>query len=901
MDNPQALPLGTRLAGEYRIEGLLGSGGFGITYLAEEETLKRKVAIKEYFPTGLAAREGSMLVRSKGDKGKGRYIWGLDRFIHEAQILAKFNHDNIVRVFRYFRENNTAYMVLHYEEGQSLKSWLDGLGRAPLQIELDIMLKKLLPALEKLHDADYLHRDIAPDNILIRADGAPVLIDFGSARGEVAQQSKTVSAIVKPGYSPFEQYAMDGKQQGPWTDIYSLGATLYYAICRRRPLDAPGRITNDQHKSAFEASRGVYRTSFLKAIDQALNVKPDQRPNDIVEWRDMLFADENSQKKSVSNVKTVHPGQPAGPGNYRSYRSYRNQAATRLAGTMPAIPGFLRKRRKVEKTIEIEPIFEMPASDRPTPVDKAASLAKRLAEAKSLANSAQPTSPDNKAAPVHLNNNAHPKTEQARGGANNFAGIGGAAAALPNQIDIPLTRMVHAATSAGAGVSAYIYGVLRLALTIPYRVVRAVVTSEVKPTPIATPQNGAASGKRYAKPVVKKTAPPFKFPNLMPHFATARPRVSLLAASTLLLAVSVQQKWLPDYWVSGAQTTFVSLKSNWPQLKDNIEQSYSSTLASVEHVRRVLVPDENVPIGNMQVFTGHKGMVQTAIFTPDAKYVISGGIDEHLRLWNVATGKQKSIISKGQGSVTALDIRGSNILAAEANGFVKLKNWRTGETIKTIRHHNGLVRSVVFAKIGSAFFTAGQDGNVKYWLENSSEPARLVEGNHGAIHAIAAYPQGNRIAIGGADKNIRLWDMSRNKLIRKYKGHRRAISSIDFSPDGKYIVSASLDGRLKLWSSRSSRTRRTLHGHKGRIFMAKFSPDGKLIASAGEDGTVRLWNVRRRRLARTFKGHQGAVRSIAFSNDGNNVVSASDDGTVRVWTIRQSNRQSSQKIANRRN
>ena len=895
MDNPQALPLGTRLAGEYRIESVLGSGGFGITYLAEEETLKRKVAIKEYFPTGLAGREGSMLVRSKGDKGKGRYIWGLDRFIHEAQILAKFNHDNIVRVFRYFRENNTAYMVLHYEEGQSLKAWLDGLGRAPLQQELDVMLKKLLPALEQLHDTDYLHRDIAPDNILIRADGAPVLIDFGSARGEVAQQSKTVSAIVKPGYSPFEQYAMDGKQQGPWTDIYSLGATLYYAICRRRPLDAPGRITNDQHKSAFEASRGSYRKSFLKAIDQALSVKPDQRPSDINEWRDMLFEGENSQKNSAANAKTDIPGQAANPA------SPGTQAATRLAGTMPAMPAFLRKRRKVEKTIEIEPIFERPKSDRPTPGDKAASLAKRLAEAKAQANAPQSTKPDHKAGAVHLSNNAYPKTEHAHGGVNNFAYIGVAAAALPEQIDIPLTRLVHAATSAGAGASAYIYGVLRLALTIPYRIVRAAVTTEVKPVPIATPHKGAAVNKRGARPIGKQPAPSIKFPNLIPQFASTRPRLSFLAAATLLLAVSVQQKWLPEYWVSEAQTVFVSLKSNWPQLKNGIEQSYSSTLASVEHVRRALGPDENVPIGKLQIFRGHEGMVQAAIFTPDGKYVISGGIDEHLRLWNVATGKQKKIISKGQGSVTALDIRGDNILAAEANGFVKLKNWRTGETIKTIRHHNGLVWSVAFAKMESSFYTAGQDGKVKYWQKNSSQPEFSVEGNHGAINAIAAFPERDRIAIGGADSNIRLWDMSKNKMIRKYRGHKRAISSIDFSPDGKYIVSAGLDGRLKLWSSTSSRTRRTLHGHKGRIFMAKFSPDGKLIASAGEDGTVRLWNVRRRRLARTFKGHKGAVRSIAFSNNGNNVVSASDDGTVRVWTIRQSNRQSNQKIANRRN
>ncbi|MEL7049609.1 MAG: serine/threonine-protein kinase, partial [Pseudomonadota bacterium] len=218
MANLTALTAGTELVGDFKIERVLGAGGFGITYLAEEIALARSVTIKEYFPVDFAARSGEANAAPRSEGSNGDYQWGLDRFIDEAQILARFSHPNIVRVYRYFRANNTAYMVLHFEEGQSLKSWLKALGRAPRQTELDAILEPLLDALDVVHQSDYLHRDIAPDNIIIRKDGSPVLIDFGSARGEMAGHSKTVSALVKPGYSPYEQYAETTKQQGPWTD-----------------------------------------------------------------------------------------------------------------------------------------------------------------------------------------------------------------------------------------------------------------------------------------------------------------------------------------------------------------------------------------------------------------------------------------------------------------------------------------------------------------------------------------------------------------------------------------------------------------------------------------------------------------------------------------------------------
>ena len=278
--NLLALPDGTELVGDYRIKRVLGAGGFGITYLADEIALARLVTIKEYFPSDFAARD-SQDASPRSSDSAADYNWGLERFIDEAQALARFVHPNIVRVYRYFRANKTAYMVLHFEEGGSFKAWLKNLNRAPRQAELEKIITPLLDALEVVHAASYLHRDIAPDNIIIRKDGSPVLIDFGSARGEIASHSRTVSALVKPGYSPYEQYGTDSRQQGPWTDIYALGATLYHAIAGKRPPDAPTRMVNDEYLPAREAALSSYRAPFLAAIDNALKLEVTERPQTI--------------------------------------------------------------------------------------------------------------------------------------------------------------------------------------------------------------------------------------------------------------------------------------------------------------------------------------------------------------------------------------------------------------------------------------------------------------------------------------------------------------------------------------------------------------------------------------------------------------------------------------------
>ncbi|HUR90859.1 MAG TPA: protein kinase [Ramlibacter sp.] len=278
-----SLPPGIQLM-DYVIERPLGGGGFGITYLARDSNLQLPVAIKEYFPSDLVTRGPDNVVRVRGSnpEQQEQYDWGLERFLDEARALATFRHPNIVRVLRYFRENRTAYIVMEYESGLPLKRWVPQ--NAPLaQKSVYSIALPLLDGLEAVHASGFLHRDIKPDNIYVRADGTPVLLDFGAARRVTA--NKDMTNIVSPGFAPFEQYHSQGNQ-GPWTDIYSLGAVMYWMATGRKPVESAARVKQDSMLPAASlAEANVFGEALLQAIDWALNPDESRRPQTVSAFR----------------------------------------------------------------------------------------------------------------------------------------------------------------------------------------------------------------------------------------------------------------------------------------------------------------------------------------------------------------------------------------------------------------------------------------------------------------------------------------------------------------------------------------------------------------------------------------------------------------------------------------
>ena len=285
------LPPGTELNQRYVIESLLGHGGFGITYAAHDNLLNVRVAIKEYLPRQLATRgEGRTQVSIFTGEARQQYYYGLRKFLEEAQSVARFaHHPNVVSARDYFEANGTAYIVMEYVEGVTLKGYLEKKGGRISFEEARGILMPVMDALREVHQAGMLHRDISPDNIYITTEAQVRVIDFGAARYFAGEQSKSLSVILKSGYAPEEQYRSSGKQ-GAWTDVYAVGATIYKCLTGQTPPDALDRMAED---TLIPPSRlGVaIPPAAEQALLQALAVNAGKRFHSIEEFQQALLGD----------------------------------------------------------------------------------------------------------------------------------------------------------------------------------------------------------------------------------------------------------------------------------------------------------------------------------------------------------------------------------------------------------------------------------------------------------------------------------------------------------------------------------------------------------------------------------------------------------------------------------
>jgi len=313
-DHLHALPPGYQLD-EYRIERVIGSGGFGITYYAWDTHLDKPVALKEYLPNEFAVRVDETTVRPKSSSDQNDYQWGLERFLDEARTLARFKHPNLNQVYRFFEHNGTAYLVLEYIEGETLSALLKREGRLD-GARLWRLFHELLAGIEEVHRAGFVHRDIKPGNIMLRQDGSAVLLDFGAARQAIGQRSKSVTSILTPGYAPIEQYDQKADDVGPWTDLYALGMVAYRCISGIRDgelLDAVARARLERKGEldkdlvpAVQIGRGRYDEPLLKAVDWSIKVDEGLRPQDVAALEEMLAGGATSS----AGEKPAEPREP---------------------------------------------------------------------------------------------------------------------------------------------------------------------------------------------------------------------------------------------------------------------------------------------------------------------------------------------------------------------------------------------------------------------------------------------------------------------------------------------------------------------------------------------------------------------------------------------------------------
>lgn len=324
-----ALRPGATLA-EYAVESVLGFGGFSITYLARDTALGSFVAIKEYLPQEIARRdhEATYVIPLASKEATRHYHWGLKNFVKEARALAQFKHPNIVRVLRFIEANGTAYMVMEYERGQTLAQQLkDAQGRLDESGLLRIVMP-ILNGLQAVHQAGLLHLDIKPENIYLRRDGSPMLIDFGSARHAMTESRPSGRVTLTHGYAPIEQYPDKGTL-GPWSDVYALGATMYRCVTGKRPDDSLQRYRaildykTDPLESATRAARGRYRPAILSCIEQATQIHAKDRPQSARELQDTLLG----LRKPAAASRSSGEFAPGRDGGGRSVSPPRRGAA----------------------------------------------------------------------------------------------------------------------------------------------------------------------------------------------------------------------------------------------------------------------------------------------------------------------------------------------------------------------------------------------------------------------------------------------------------------------------------------------------------------------------------------------------------------------------------------------
>ena len=284
----ESLSAGTQLD-DYEIVRTLGSGGFGTVYLARDRFLDREVAVKEYLPAQLAYRAQGLRVAVRSPNLADTYAAGLRSFVNEAKILARFNHPAVVKVHRFWEANGTAYMVMPWVRGPTLREVRRAMTAPPTEAWLRSLLDPLLDALALLHGQGIYHRDIAPDNVLLPTVKEPVLLDFGAARRVVGDRTQSFTAVLKPSFAPIEQYAEASQvRQGPWTDLYALGAVVVYLLTAVPPPPSTVRAVQDEMPLLTEQPPPGVSAAFLRAIQWALAVRPQERPQSVQEFCNAL-------------------------------------------------------------------------------------------------------------------------------------------------------------------------------------------------------------------------------------------------------------------------------------------------------------------------------------------------------------------------------------------------------------------------------------------------------------------------------------------------------------------------------------------------------------------------------------------------------------------------------------
>lgn len=677
-----ALPTGYEL-GDYTIESVLGHGGFGITYLASDRQLGTRVAIKEYFPRSLATRDDDWLVHFRSDineTAQKTFAWGLKQFLKEARALGQFKHHNIVRVLRFLEANGTAYMVMEYETGQNLARLLVMRGNRLDEPALLRVFIPILNGLQEVHVAGLLHRDIKPDNIYLRIDESPMLIDFGSVQPTSQEDGDSQPITLTPSYAAVEQYPGQG-QEGPWTDVYSIGASMYRCITGAPPTggferyDAIRTYKPDPVTPLAESRPDGYSEFVLHCVDWAMQIYPKNRPQSARDLQDGLMG-----KRKAATVAQPKPAPPPPPTqNEDAFIEERPTSVDRWKVIRWGMVGLI--------AIAALAIFlAYPTGNKEIQVAT------------------------EHGGPAAGTNTATPLPGIGSGSFTAVRRLTGSLGAVDAVVFIPGTDTLLSATRGGKLTIWEIdSGDVIASLNRHRHTVRSLVALGNKSL-IAASDNG---GNIFIWDLTHK--------RVTDRFAGH-------TGAVIALASSPKRKWLASgghdgrvmIWDLGAEGSSRVLASNLGRI-DTLAISPNGSFIAAGTVRGDVHVIDTKSGSVRWKLNELGGLVKAVAFSPDGRWLVAGGLSDAIVVWSASDGTlAKKIVPNRASVVNTLRFSrdGRWLFSGDAGGLVSVWDINKGELVNSGYEHEGLVSDLALTPDGKTLASASSDKTLVLWALN---------------------------------------------------------------------------------------------------------------------------------------------------------------------------------------
>jgi len=707
-----ALPVGYQLA-EYTIESVLGHGGFGITYLCQDTALGAQVAIKEYLPHQFALRDSKtgVVLPNPSREAVRDYHWGLKNFVKEARALAQFKHPHIVRVLRFLEANGTAYMVMEYEKGESLSQHLKQQGPRLDETQLLRVFIPILNGLHAVHEASMLHLDIKPENIYLRADGSPMLIDFGSARQAIIETGHADRVALTHGFAPVEQYPDKGKP-GPWTDVYAVGATMYRCVTGKRPdssLDryqAQLKYQVDPLQPASKTVKKHYSSNLLECIDWAMQIQPKDRPQSARELQDALMG--------------KRAGRPAGPITGPAGKAPSlSRPVSYPARQTPKVRSSVKKSYALFLIVVILLLagvgywfygrLLIPADHLP---DFLSGFG-RAGQSPASSETAVPSRKDK---------------------ATRITTPGPVSQLLPGRDSgvIPASGRPSMLTNVFRGHSDW---VLSVAFSPNSRWLAT--AGQDRTIRIWDTRNGRLSGT-------------MKGHNAVIHDVVFSPDGKLIASAGIDGAVRI--------WDFATSRQMGGMRGSSSALYSVTFSPDGKYVAAGGRDRTIYVWD----ISNgerVYALEGHGGDINGLAFSADGRWLISASADKTARVWETATGTLHATLGGHRDRVLAVSVSANGRLLAtgDARHTIRLWNMADFSHARTINDVTSAVLSLSLSP-DARWLAVATSGTSVYLIDTATgSTSRTLSGHADYVQAVSYAPDGQHLATGSRDRTTRLW------------------------------------------------------------------------------------------------------------------------------------------------